>query len=270
METRPNTNLQKTVLITGAANGIGYQLAYIFAQNNYNMVLVDKNSDKLAEMLDIFPEKFHVHVRTIVKDLSESTAPTEIYLELQQANIKIDVLVNNAGFGTYGKFAETSLDEELKMLQVNLVCLTHLTKLFLQDMVAQGHGKILNVASVAAFQPGPLMAVYFATKAYVLSFSEAIANELEGTGVSITALCPGPTATQFQRTAKMENSKIAYVKTLMDTQTVALMGYQGLMENKTIVIPGIKNKILAESIRFTPRKLVTKVVRSMHELQGSK
>ncbi|MDZ8051362.1 MAG: SDR family NAD(P)-dependent oxidoreductase [Aulosira sp. ZfuVER01] len=258
---------QKTALITGASSGIGYQLAYIFARNRYNLVLVDKQEEKLNEMAAEFPEKFGIFVKTLVKDLSISTSPEEIFIELQQVSIKVDVLVNNAGFGTYGVFAETDLNTELKMLQVNIVSLTHLTKLFLKDMVAQRYGKILNVASVAAFQPGPLMAVYFATKAYVLSFSEAIANELEDTGVTVTTLCPGPTATAFQQSAAMEESKISSVNRMMDTETVAKIGYRSLMANKTVVVPGLRNKILAESVRFTPRNLVTKVVKSMHELK---
>ena len=181
---------QKTALVTGSAHGIGYQLACVFARHSYNLVLVDKDQEKLAVTAEDFRQKFGISVKTIVKDLSISISPEEIFTELQQAAIKIDILVNNAGFGTYGIFSETDLTTELKMLQVNIVSLTHLTKLFLKDMISQGYGKILNVASVAAFQPGPLMAVYFATKAYVLSFSEAIANELEGTGVTVTTLCP--------------------------------------------------------------------------------
>jgi short-subunit dehydrogenase len=260
---------QKTALITGAAGGIGYQLAYIFARNSYNLVLVDKQEQKLSEIADEFHQKFGIFVKTFTKDLSIPTSPEEIFTELQQTSIKVDVLVNNAGFGIYGVFAETDLETELKMLQVNIVSLTYLTKLFLKDMVEQGYGKILNVASAAAFQPGPLMAVYFATKAYVLSFSEAIANELEGTGITVTALCPGPTASQFQQTAAMADSKIASVNRMMDTETVAKIGYRSLMENKTVVVPGVRNKILTESVRFTPRKLVTKVVRRMHELKKS-
>ncbi|MBD2293992.1 SDR family oxidoreductase [Anabaena sphaerica FACHB-251] len=258
---------QKTTLVTGSAHGIGYQLAYIFARHSYNLVLVDKDAETLALIAEEFSKKFGIYVKTLVKDLSISTSPEEIFTELQQAGIKIDVLVNNAGFGTYGVFSETDLTTELKMLQVNIVSLTHLTKLFLKDMISQGYGKILNVASVAAFQPGPLMAVYFATKAYVLSFSEAIANELEGTGVTVTTLCPGPTASEFQKAAAMEEAKIAHVNRMMKTETVAKIGYDSLMANKTIAIPGLRNKILAKSVRFAPRNIVTKVVRNMHELR---
>lgn len=256
---------QKTALITGSAHGIGYQLAYIFARHSYNLVLVDKDEEKLAVIAEEFIQKFGISVKILVKDLSISTSPEEIFNYLQQSAVKIDVLVNNAGFGTYGVFSETDLTTELKMLQVNIVSLTHLTKLFLKDMICQGYGKILNVASVAAFQPGPLMAVYFATKAYVLSFSEAIANELEGTGVTVTTLCPGPTASEFQKAAAMEESKISHVNRMMNSETVAKIGYDSLMANKTIAIPGLRNKILAKSVRFAPRNIVTQVVRNMHE-----
>lgn len=260
-------NRQKTVLITGSAHGIGYQLAYIFARHSYNLVLIDKDAEKLRTIADDFINRLGISVKILVKDLSISTSPEEIFNELQTAGIKIDVLVNNAGIGTYGVFSETNLTQELKLLQINIVSLTHLTKLFLKDMINQGYGKILNVASVAAFQPGPLMAVYFASKAYVLSFSEAIANELEGTGVTVTALCPGPTASKFQKSAAMEESKISHVNRMMTTESVAKIGYDSLMANKTIAIPGIRNQILARSVRFAPRNIVTKIVRSMHELR---
>ncbi|WP_353931790.1 SDR family oxidoreductase [Okeanomitos corallinicola TIOX110] len=260
-------NRQKTVLITGSAHGIGYQLAYIFGSHYYNLVLVDKDAEKLALMAEEFSHKFDIIVMPLVKDLSIPTSPDEIFKELQKAGIKIDILVNNAGFGTYGVFSETDLTTELQILQVNIISLTYLTKLFLEDMINQGYGKILNVASVAAFQPGPLMAVYFASKAYVLSFSEAIANELKGTGVTVTTLCPGPTASEFQKAAAMEESKIAHVNRMMKTETVAKIAYDSLMANKTVAIPGLRNKILAESVKFAPRNIVTKIVRNMHELR---
>ncbi len=258
-------NRQQTALITGASGGIGYEFAKLFAQDNYHLVLIARNEQKLQQIAEEFRQKFRIEVKIIVKDLSNPTAPAEIFTELQQAAITVDVLVNNAGFATYGFFNEIDLNTELQLLQVNILCLTHLTKLFLKDMVKQGRGKILNVASTAAFQPGPLMAVYYASKAYVLSFSEAIANELEGTGVSVTALCPGPTASGFQERAAMEDSKLVSGQKIMDAATVAKIGYQALFANQTVVVPGIKNKILSETVRFTPRKLVTKLVRSMQE-----
>jgi uncharacterized protein len=259
---------KKTALITGAASGIGYELAHIFARDNYNLVLVDKNGQKLSDIASKFRQKFGVVVKNIVKDLSVPTSPDEIFTDVQQASIKVDVLVNNAGFGNYGLFNETDLTAELKMLQVNLVSLTHLTKLFLKDMVNQGNGKILNVASTAAFQPGPLMAVYSATKAYILLFSEAIANELENTGVTVTVLCPGPTQSAFHEITGMADSQLLKEKKMMSAETVAKIGYRGLMANTTVVIPGVKNKILAELVRFVPRKLVTKVARSTHEVRN--
>ena len=257
---------KKTALITGSASGIGYELARFFADDGYKLVLVDRNEKLLASVADEFESKFNSSVTTITKDLSQANAPLEIFTELQQKSIHVDVLVNNAGFGHYGFFSATNLESELDMLQVNLVCLTHLTKLFLQEMVKRSDGKILNVSSAAAFQPGPLMAVYFATKAYVLSFSEAIANELEGTGVTVTALCPGPTESAFHQRTGMADTKLVKGKKMMDAATVAKIGYHGLMANKTVVIPGIQNRIQAELVRFIPRNIVTKLVRIMQEV----
>ncbi|MCC5638579.1 SDR family oxidoreductase [Nostoc sp. CHAB 5844] len=256
---------KKTALITGASGGIGYEFVKLFAQDGYNLVLVARSEQKLNQMADELKGKFGIDVKVIAKDLANPAAPEEVFSELQQAAIKVDILINNAGFASYGLFHETDLTAELQMLQVNVMCLTHLTKLFLKDMVKQGYGKILNLASTAAFQPGPLMAVYYASKAYVLSFSEAIANELEGTGVSVTALCPGPTESGFQKRAAMEDSKLVSGQKIMDAETVAKIGYEALFDNKTVVVPGLKNKLLTETVRFTPRKLVTKIVRSMQE-----
>ncbi|KAF3887673.1 MULTISPECIES: SDR family NAD(P)-dependent oxidoreductase [Nostocales] len=265
MKTKNQNNQKQTALITGASSGIGYEFAKLFAQEGYNLVLIARSDEKLSQIAQDLQQKHSIAVKVITKDLSEPTSPDQIFQELQQENITVDILVNNAGFATYGLFNETDLDSELQMMQVNVVSLTHLTKLFLKDMVKQGYGKVLNVASTAAFQPGPLMAVYFATKAYVLSFSEAIANELEGTGVTVTALCPGPTASGFQKRAVMEDSKIVNGQKIMDSETVAKIGYAALMEGKTVVVTGIKNKILAASVRFSTRKMVTKIVRSMQE-----
>jgi uncharacterized protein len=259
--------IPKTALITGAANGIGYEFAQLFARDGYSLVLVDKNEQKLADVITEFKDKFNVLVTGVTKDLSLPTSPLEIYDQMQEASIKIDVLVNNAGFGKLGFFTDSNVTSDLEMLQVNLVCLTHLTKLFLPDMVKRGEGKILNVSSTAAFQPGPLMAIYFATKSYILSFSEAIANELEGTGVTVTVLCPGPTHSAFHQTTGMAEIQIAQGTKMMDAATVAKIGYHGLMANKTVVIPGVKNQILAKIVSFIPRSLVTKFVRSTQESQ---
>ena len=247
-----------TALITGASSGIGLELARVFARQGYGLVLVARNRQRLDE---IAAELKPAPVKVIAKDLSVAGAAEEIQREVP----RVDVLVNNAGFGVFGKFAETPLAEELSMLQLNVAALVILTKLYLAGMLAAGSGKILNVASTAGFQPGPLMAIYYATKAFVLSFSEAIANELEGTGVTVTALCPGPTATGFQERGKMENSNLVKGKKIMDARTVAEAGYRALMAGKAVAIPGLKNKLLAQSIRFSPRSMVTKIVRGMQK-----
>ncbi|KYC38382.1 short-chain dehydrogenase [Scytonema hofmannii PCC 7110] len=267
MKTTNQKNQKQTALITGASGGIGYEFVKLLAREGYNLVLIARSGEKLAQIAQDLKQKYSIAVKVITKDLSAPTSPEEIFQELQQENITVDILVNNAGFATYGLFNETDLNIELQMMQVNVVCLTHLTKLFLKDMIKQGYGRILNIASTAAFQPGPLMAVYFATKAYVLSFSEAIANELEGTGVTVTVLCPGPTETGFQKRAAMEDSKLINGQKIMDSETVAKIGYAALMKGKTVVLTGIKNKILAASVKFGPRKMVTKIVRSMQERQ---
>lgn len=250
----------KTVLVTGASSGIGYELAQRFAQDHYNLVLVARNGQKLTDLANRLRSAFGISVKVLPKDLSIAWAPDEIFMELQQALIPIDILVNNAGFGNCGAFRETSLSKELEMMQLNMVALTHLTKLFLKEMIKKGEGKILNVASTAAFQPGPLMAVYYATKAYVLSFSEALAEELRGTGVTVTCLCPGTTQSEFQKNANMEGVRLVQGK-LMDAKTVAVAGYQGAMKNKRIVIPGFSNRFLVFLVRLSPRSWVTRVIK---------
>src|SRR6266705_6646003 len=255
---------EKAALITGASSGIGYELTKLFARDGYNLVLVARIQKQLMQMADELQEKYSVSVKVISKDLSAASAPEEIFTELQQESRGIDALVNNAGFATYGLFSETDLEAELQMMQVNMVTLTHLTKLFLPGMLNKRMGKILNLASTAAFQPGPLMAIYYATKAYVLSFSEALANELHGTGVSVTALCPGPTESGFQKKANMEDSKL-FSGNIADAASVALAGYRGLMAGKAVVIPGFSNKLIPWVVRLSPRGVVTRVVRRMQE-----
>ncbi|MBM4166063.1 MAG: SDR family oxidoreductase [Ignavibacteria bacterium] len=256
-------NNYKTVLITGASSGIGLELSRLFADDGYRLIMVARESKKLKEAAGELQLKYVVPINTIVKDLSDPNAPSEIFNQLQKEHITVDVLVNNAGFGTYGNFSETELEDELKMIQVNVVALMHLTKLFLKEMVKRKSGKIMNVASTAAFQPGPMMASYYATKAFVLSFSEAISSELRRTGVTLTALCPGPTASGFQKRAKMERSRFGRKK-MMDAEIVAQLGYKAMMKGKTLVIAGLKNKVLAKAVRITPRKMVTAIVRTLN------
>ncbi len=256
------------MLITGASSGIGWELADLFAKADYRVIAVARNETKLTELQQQLNEKYGKKPVVIVKDLVQPNAVRELVEELQAKTIHIDVLINNAGFGLYGSYLETDGEEELDMITLNITALTQLTKLLLPRMVERRQGGILNVASTAAFQPGPLMAVYYATKAYVLSFSEAIANELTGTGVTVTALCPGPTATGFKERANLGASKL-FEQGVMDVQTVAKQGFEGFMQGKTLVIPGVRNKVLASSVGFVPRGIVTKVVRRLQETRKS-
>jgi short-subunit dehydrogenase len=257
-----------TALVTGASGGIGEELARLFAADGHNLVLVARSRDKLARLAEELQGKHGIAARVLAADLARAASSQEIFDELQRAGITVDALVNNAGFGSYGLFAETDLKSELDMLQVNVVALTHLSKLFLPGMLARRRGYVMNVASTAAFQPGPLMAVYYASKAYVLSFSEALTNECEGTGVRVSALCPGPTETGFVAAAGMGDSKL-FDRAVMDARTVAEAGYRGLLAGKAIVIPGFRNNLLARSIGFFPRNLVTKVVRGIQEKRNT-
>jgi uncharacterized protein len=254
----------KTALITGGSSGIGLELSRLFARDGYDIIIVardEKELSKAALTLKYYGES----VRTIATDLSRPEAAEELFRRLKGQDV--DVLVNNAGFGVYGKFHETPLTRDVQMMELNMATLTKLTKLFLPMMLSRGSGRILNVASTAAFQPGPLMAVYYATKAYVLSFTEAIAEELDGSGVSVTALCPGPTGSGFQERAQMAGSKIIKGR-LMSAEAVAKAGYSGLMKGKTIVIPGFKNAMFAFSVRLAPRKMVTRMVHRMQEREA--
>ncbi|OHR73283.1 short-chain dehydrogenase [Bacillus sp. HMSC76G11] len=251
----------KTVLITGASDGIGRELAYKYAQDGYRLILTARNEMKLMKLAG---ELKNTTAIVKAKDLSDMNQIHELFQELQQEKIHVDVLVNNAGFGLYGDFKNTSALDELNMIDLNVKSITLLTKLFLPDMISKKSGQVLNVASSAAFQPGPLMAVYYATKAYVLSFSEAIENELKGTGVSVSVLCPGPTKTSFSERANLGQSKL-FKSGVMDVKTVADAAYEGMKKGQTLIIPGFKNKILAAAVRFMPRKTVTGIVRKTQE-----
>jgi short-subunit dehydrogenase len=255
----------KTALITGASGGIGYELAQQFARHHHNIVLVARSETKLQQLAQELRATHQVQVTVIPKDLSLPQAVTEVYAELQAKNIPIEYLVNNAGFGHFGHFVKNDWTKEAQMINLNIPALTHFTKLCARDMVQRRSGRILNVASTAAFQPGPLMAVYYATKAYVLSFSEAIANELQGTGVTVTALCPGPTESGFLEAAALNDSKLFKDKKLPTAAEVAGYGYQAMMAGKTVAIHGTMNWLMANSVRFSPRKMVTAMVRKMSE-----
>ncbi len=207
--------------------------------------------------------QFGVTVRPVALDLTAPSAPQSLFDELQREGVAVDILINNAGYGMLGEFAEVPLEESLGQIQLNMTALTYLTKLFLGPMLQRRSGRIMNVASTAGFQPGPLMAVYYATKAYVISFSEALANELAGKGITVTCLCPGATETGFAGRAGNDQSRLFKQLRPMDAKTVARAGYRGLLKGKTLVIPGVRNWLVMESLRFSPRRVVTAVSRRL-------
>jgi len=253
-----------TTLITGASGGIGYQLAKLFARDHHNLVLVARSADKLAQVANELQGP-GVAVKTIALDLASPPAPKFLFDQLQREGIAVDILINNAGFGAFGEFAQMPEEEILGQISLNITALTELTRLFLPAMIARRSGRIMNVASTAGFQPGPLLAVYYATKAYVISFSEAIANELRDSGVTVTCFCPGATHTGFAKRAGTEKSRLFKQLGGMSAEKVALDGYRAVMEGRTLAISGAHNWLVAQSTRFAPRKMVTAVSRWVAE-----
>jgi uncharacterized protein len=251
-----------TALITGASSGIGYELARLFARDGHHVVLVARRQDRLDALTDRLKSEYRIQATAIRKDLCVPGSAREVYDLVRQKNITIDYLVNNAGFIVYGTFAETGWSEELDMIQVNLVTLTHFTKLFLPDMIKRNSGRILNVGSTGSFGPAGFCSSYCATKAYVLSLSEAIAEELSGTAVTVTALCPGATATEFAEKPEVK-STYTHSHGVMSAERVAQKGYKAFMKGKRTVVPGFFNKWMVFSIRFTPRKTVARIGTSM-------
>jgi uncharacterized protein len=259
------TSSPQTALITGASGGIGYELAKLFARDRYNLVLVARSAETLNQLAVELQTQHGVRVTVAPLDLAEPSAPKFLFDQLRRERIDVDILVNNAGFGVLGQFAQMPEKEILDQIQLNITALTRLTKLFLAPMLERRAGRIMNVASTAAFQPGPLMAVYYATKAYVLSFSEALANETSGSGVTVCCFCPGATNTGFAKRAGMEGSRLFKQVGAMNAETVARDGYRGLMAGRTVVISGVRNWLVAESVRFAPRKVVTAISRWIAE-----
>lgn len=253
-----------TALITGASGGIGYELAKLFARDHHNLVLVARSADKLAQIASELQTR-GVSVKTVALDLAEPPAPKFLFDQLQREGIAVDILINNAGFGALGKFAQMPDDQIFGQINLNITALTQLTKLFLPPMLARHTGRIMNVASTAGFQPGPLMAVYYATKAYVISFSEAIANELKDSGVTVTCFCPGATHTGFAKRAGNDKSRLFKQLGAMNADKVALDGYRALMEGRTLAISGLHNWLVAQSTRLGPRKMVTAISRWVSE-----
>ncbi len=253
----------KYALITGATFGIGYELAKLFASDGHNLILIARNKKRLDEISVGLSDKYKIHIITIEKDLSVPNSANDVFEQISRENIHVEYLVNNAGFGLHGNFSETDLNIELEMIQLNITSLVQLTKLFLPKMIANKSGRIMNVASTAAFQPGPFMSIYYATKAFVLSFSETLDCELKGSGVISSAFCPGPTKTDFLSRAGMESTFIIKSKIigLMSAEKAAKIGYKGFMKGKRLIIPGILNRMGVLSVKLAPRKLITSVIR---------
>ncbi len=250
----------ETVLITGASSGIGLELAHLFASDRAGLILVARSADELEGLAREIRARREVPIRILAEDLGRPEAPGRIAQQLSRDRIAVDVLVNCAGFGARGAVAELPLERQLEMVQVNVAALTHLTRLLLPGMIERRLGGVLNVASTAAFQPGPNMAVYYATKAYVLSFSEALSDEVAGTGVRICCLAPGPTTTGFQKEAGMEGTRLVRSGS-MAASAVARAGHRGFRAGRSLVVPGLRNKIGVFLVRLLPRSVPRKIVR---------
>ena len=254
-----------TALVTGASSGIGLELAKEIAADGRDVVLVSRRRDALEAVAGMIEGRYRVRAVVIPADLRLPDAVEKLHQEVSDQKLEIGILVNNAGFGLGGEFLETDMQREREMIQVNIVALTELTKLFGGAMVRRRQGRIMNVASTAAFQPGPLMAVYYATKAYVLSFSEAVAEELRNTGVTVTALCPGATETGFAETARTSNTRLFTRLGVAQPDMVARYGYRAMMRGQRVAIPTLRDRIMVQSERLAPRSLVTKLARLAQE-----
>lgn len=258
--------MSKTALITGASSGIGKELAHIHAEKGGDLIIVARSGDKLKALKAELEGKHNIKVLCITKDLTLSSAPQEVYNEVKQAGIEVEYLINNAGFGGLGKFHEREWEKDMAMINLNIVALTALTRLFLPDMVKRNSGRILNVSSTAGLMPGPLQAVYYATKAYVNSFSNAIAEELHDTNITVTSLQPGATETGFGSISGMD--KTVMFKKTASARSVAQDGYDGMMDGKLDVISGLSfmNKLMISMIPLLPKKMALKQVREMQEV----
>ncbi|HBX46916.1 SDR family NAD(P)-dependent oxidoreductase [Limibacterium fermenti] len=253
--------MKYTALITGASKGIGFELAKLFAKEGCSLILVARNADQLQQIKSSFEKDYKISVQVIVKDLSLPDAAEAIFREAEAPHITY--LVNNAGFGDFGPFADTEWERYERMIQLNITTLTRLCHLFIQRESSQNNRqitrRILNVCSTAAFQPGPMMAVYFATKAYVLHFSEAIGYEVKNRGITVTSLCPGPTGTFFMEDSNMKKSSMVKGRKLPMAADVAKVGYQAMLKGKSVAIHGTRNKLIAFGVRLLPRKWVTRL-----------
>lgn len=260
-------NTNKTALITGASSGIGEEFAHIHAKQGGNLVIVARSESKLNQLKEELEKAHGVSVTVIAKDLTHSNAAEEIYNAVKSQGIEVNYLINNAGFGGVGKFHERKLQEDLNMINLNISALTALTHFFLQDFVKRNEGKILNVSSTASLLPGPLQAVYYATKAYVTSFSNAIAEELHDTNITVTNLMPGATATDFGKVSGMDKTEL--FKNTASAESVAKDGYNAMLKGKLDVISGLttSQKIMMSMVALTPKKMLLSQVRKMQEVK---
>ena len=248
----------KTAVVTGGASGIGLEFVKLLISDNYKVFVVDNSKKNLSDLSTKLKLK---DIESIHQDLSKTDSPEKLYKILKKENI--DVLINNAGFGTFGKFYKTDWKKEKDMINLHVLNTTYLTKLFLRDMIKKNEGKILNIASVAAFQPGPLMSLYYATKAYILHFTEAISNEVKDKNISISVLCPGQTKTNFQKNVSSKRNKINF--NTASPVKVAKYGYESLKKNVTISVPGFWNNLIVFLVRILPRSTSTSIVRYIQE-----
>lgn len=250
----------KTVLITGASSGIGYEFARIFASQKYRLILTARDEAKLLAIKKEFEGQYNTPTIILIKDLSDINEVNTILEYIKSNNIRVDILINTAGAGVYGEFKGTDFTKESDMIKVNILALTYITKIILKEMLKINSGNIINVASTAAFKPGPLMSVYYATKSYVLSFSESIAAEISNTNVSLTILCPGPTRTDFMKKSSSSAVKDLKFKKMQTASEVAAYGYKAMLRKELIAIPGISNRALTFLLKFFPRKLFAKLM----------
>jgi uncharacterized protein len=256
---------RRTALVTGASGGIGLEFCRRFAMDGVDVVMVARSGAVMEELAQELEERHGIITYVLPKDLSRRGAAAEVADNLAQRGVRVDALVNNAGFGLAGPFVEQDEREITDLVQVNMAALTELTRLFAPGMVSRGWGRILNLSSTAAFQPGPLMAVYYASKAYVLSFSVALSEELRGTGVTVTALCPGPVATGFAERALTDNSRLFARRHIPDPRTVADIGYDAMNRGKPIRLEGAVNRVIAFGTRLAPRTVTARIARRGQE-----
>jgi uncharacterized protein len=258
-------SLKSFTLITGASGGIGYELAKLAAADGRNLVLVARSANKLDQLAKEIREIYKSEVIVIAVDLSDEAGVNTLVSEITRSEIHVDVLINNSGFGDFGDFARAELNKNMEMIRLNIGALTHLTHFVLQGMLAAGQGKVMNVASTAAFMPGPGMAVYYASKAYVLSFSEALTRELKGSGITVTTLCPGPTESGFAAAAGLGKTLMHRMISPATSKQVAVAGYKAMLKGKAIEIPGFINKMSSLTPNFTPRSLVRNMIYRIHK-----